>query len=51
VEDKLKIIRIRNIPPKVHEAIKIQAIKEGKSMEALVLELVEAYLTKKEGKR
>jgi plasmid stability protein len=48
MENKLKIIRIRHIPHKVHEALKIQAIKEGKSMEALALELIEAYLKKGE---
>jgi plasmid stability protein len=44
--DKKKIIRIRNIPVEIHEELKIRAIREGVSMEALVLRWIEEKLKK-----
>lgn len=44
MENKLKIIRIRNIPVDIHTALKKRAIDEGMSMEGLVLQWVEAML-------
>lgn len=40
-----KIIRIRNIPESVHQALKIRAIREGLSMEMLALKWIEEKLS------
>lgn len=37
---KTTAIIIRNVPESVHQAIKIAAIREGKTMQALILELI-----------
>ncbi len=43
-QDSAKIIRIRAIPETLHQAVKIRAIQEGVSMEALVLSWIEKNL-------
>lgn len=39
-------IRIRNIPSSIHLAVKIKALREGLSMEALVLKWINENLKK-----
>jgi plasmid stability protein len=49
-------MNIRNIPDELHKALKIQAAKEGTTMEQLIRHALTAYLDKprkeeKEGER
>jgi len=48
-KEKTKIIRIRNVPESVHQAVKIQAVQKGISMEALVLSWIIEILKNKGG--
>ena len=43
-ETGMATIRIRNIPNSIHQALKIRAIREGVSMEQLVLSGIEKKL-------
>jgi len=49
-KDNGKVIRVRNVPEKLHEEFKILAIREGMSMEALMLRLITEHVKKKGGK-
>ena len=42
-----KAINMRGIPEALHKRIKLQAVSEGRTMQELILEAVEAYLKKK----
>jgi len=42
--DPLKAIIIRNVPESVRRELKARAAKEGKSMQAVLLELIEKYV-------
>ena len=43
-----KTMIIRKIPGDLHRALKVQAAKEGRSMAAIIIEMIKSYL---EGKR
>ena len=42
-----KAINLRGVSEALHKRIKLQAVSEGRTMQELILEAVEAYLKKK----
>jgi len=47
VPDPPRAIIIRNVPESVRRALKARAAKEGKSMQAVILGLIEKYVKAK----
>jgi plasmid stability protein len=49
-EARMKTMNIRNIPDDLHKALKIQAAKEGTTMEDVIRRALAEYLKKEAGK-
>ena len=47
--DNNKAIIIRNVPESIRKALKIKAMREDKTMQGLILELITRYVGEKQG--